>query len=474
MSATYDWIFCSAGGLLLLLAVFLLYWALLHDWIRNRGSRRCPKCWYDMSGMPDSLTCSECGHVAKRSRKLYKVRRAWRSAVLAMLMVALAYVVASQPRIKRSGWLSLIPTTALIVGLPLFERHTASNDWRGILCNELIVERLGLRQAIAPGIEPKVWDWQWRMLIDGALNRLRDQHVDEISYIDARRQIMQAALQCRALHRLGYVDPPIAESPFITVNVPQMWSAESEVPFKIDTIDPGATEVRTYVGSLVQPVSWKLLDLPQRLSFSPALHGTIQPPKGVTVFTVIVEVRWHVAIRDQWADMDHLLPIWIQYSPHNVTLVEYDVFAAADNSIDSLVRDSFHWSLEPRRPELHVHLNEDCIVQLPSIGNIARIELIHDDQVVFADTSEMHVCSTGTHRYKLDANFVLNGFAAQVASGLVDDDGNWSLRFSIDPFQVLAWAHFNRKWVGTSYWSGVIEQPIIWNSARNSLIEDAH
>jgi hypothetical protein len=43
-----DWLFWGLGGALALAGLWLQYWSLFAD--RARGRRRCPKCWYDMSG----------------------------------------------------------------------------------------------------------------------------------------------------------------------------------------------------------------------------------------------------------------------------------------------------------------------------------------------------------------------------------------------------------------------------------------
>lgn len=39
-----------------------------------RGRPRCPKCWYDLTGLPEPR-CPECGHRVTRDRDLYRTRR---------------------------------------------------------------------------------------------------------------------------------------------------------------------------------------------------------------------------------------------------------------------------------------------------------------------------------------------------------------------------------------------------------------
>jgi hypothetical protein len=72
-----DWICHLAGWTIGAAGMVLLLWALF--WDRSRGRRRCPKCWYDMAGVP-GLRCPECGKEAKSERQLSATRRRWRWA----------------------------------------------------------------------------------------------------------------------------------------------------------------------------------------------------------------------------------------------------------------------------------------------------------------------------------------------------------------------------------------------------------
>lgn len=72
---------------LALLGVVLLYFGLFLD--RARSRRRCPKCWYDMSGAPPAcpVRCPECGHVSQTERDLMRRRRRWWLAALGYLLM---------------------------------------------------------------------------------------------------------------------------------------------------------------------------------------------------------------------------------------------------------------------------------------------------------------------------------------------------------------------------------------------------
>lgn len=112
--ASLDWLFLLGGAIVGLVGLALFAWALFRD--RSRGRRRCPSCWYDMSGTPD-LKCSECGHDARFERRLYRTRRRWKWAVLGVTGMLLGGCIAEVPAYKR-GWSALVPTTALALFAP--------------------------------------------------------------------------------------------------------------------------------------------------------------------------------------------------------------------------------------------------------------------------------------------------------------------------------------------------------------------
>ena len=159
MTGELDWVFWTLGGLLGLAALALAWWALFGD--RAKGRKRCPKCWYDMTGSP-GLTCSECGYSTKREKKLFKTRLHWRAAMLAVVVFAVSAASGLTPKIKRDGWISVVPTTVLILSLPWVD------DPELILLSELDQR---LPSPYWPqGAHPPDWsDWQWRLLINQCL-----------------------------------------------------------------------------------------------------------------------------------------------------------------------------------------------------------------------------------------------------------------------------------------------------------------
>jgi hypothetical protein len=107
---TMPWLWPAIAITLAVIGLIVLVFALFRD--RSRGRRRCPKCWYSMDGAP-TLTCPECGRVAKTEKKLFKTRRSRRGIAVALTLVIASYGAWKWPVVRRGGWTEFIPTTAL-------------------------------------------------------------------------------------------------------------------------------------------------------------------------------------------------------------------------------------------------------------------------------------------------------------------------------------------------------------------------
>src|SRR5262249_1720497 len=106
-SATIAWVLAV---LLAGFGTFGFYRSLFAD--RSRGRRRCPKCWYEMTGV-GGTTCPECGRTAARERRLFRTRRhRWRAVAFAAL-VLLGVCLPRTERIRREGW-SAVPRPVFI------------------------------------------------------------------------------------------------------------------------------------------------------------------------------------------------------------------------------------------------------------------------------------------------------------------------------------------------------------------------
>jgi hypothetical protein len=97
----------------------ITWWGLFGD--PGRGRRRCPRCWYDMSGTP-GLTCTECGHTARGEAALHHTRRRLLPALVAAVAAALgaSWVIA---RGNDAGWATMVPARVLMAALSFVGEH---------------------------------------------------------------------------------------------------------------------------------------------------------------------------------------------------------------------------------------------------------------------------------------------------------------------------------------------------------------
>lgn len=109
-SMNLDWLFAAVGWMLASGGTALLIWALFLD--RSRGRRRCPRCWYDMAGVP-GLLCPECGRTVESEKRLGRTRRRWRWGAAALALGAAGAAVKRTPDYRRHGWVSLVPSCVL-------------------------------------------------------------------------------------------------------------------------------------------------------------------------------------------------------------------------------------------------------------------------------------------------------------------------------------------------------------------------
>lgn len=96
---------------------------LLYLWTkgdRARGRRRCPRCWYAMTGVPGTV-CPECGRDAHSERRLFRPQR--RRRLLAVLLVPLlaGALVWSAGFFRRGDWPQRIPTTIIAIAYPVID-----------------------------------------------------------------------------------------------------------------------------------------------------------------------------------------------------------------------------------------------------------------------------------------------------------------------------------------------------------------
>jgi hypothetical protein len=108
-----DWVYTALAVTLGLLAAAFALWALFAD--RARGQPRCLRCRYSMAGLADpaTLTCPECGHRHRRVADLFRTRRRWRLAGIALVPAIAAACAFRTPVWRTRGVWPDLPLWAL-------------------------------------------------------------------------------------------------------------------------------------------------------------------------------------------------------------------------------------------------------------------------------------------------------------------------------------------------------------------------
>lgn len=168
-------LFLGLGGLWFARAVF---------WDRSRGRRRCPKCWYDMAGVP-GLRCPECGRGFVAERVFGKTRRHWRQAVAALVVVLLGYLGVRIPDVFTDGLATVVPTLPLRVVVSMFDGYSEDPSLPapgivyspsfGIAGSPILVAPPGPLTRPAPKTwwERTAWDWEKLQRASRARKRIR-------------------------------------------------------------------------------------------------------------------------------------------------------------------------------------------------------------------------------------------------------------------------------------------------------------
>ncbi len=114
-----------AGWTVLVIGIGVGAWALL--WDRSRGRRRCPKCWYDLSGTEPGgrggWVCPECGRRGTQERSLRRTRRRWRWVGVVVLLLCVSHGLRVTPDVRRNGWIEAAPDVLVVASFPFLSEE---------------------------------------------------------------------------------------------------------------------------------------------------------------------------------------------------------------------------------------------------------------------------------------------------------------------------------------------------------------
>ncbi|MBX3380123.1 MAG: hypothetical protein KF805_08500 [Phycisphaeraceae bacterium] len=112
----------------------------------GKGTRRCPKCWYDMSATA-GLQCPECGRDAKGERRLFRRRRKWRWVGAGLLLGLASYPVFKWPLYQKDGLIGFVPRAVTLALLPEISELIREHGPRGAPSGNILALKLSQAQS---------------------------------------------------------------------------------------------------------------------------------------------------------------------------------------------------------------------------------------------------------------------------------------------------------------------------------------
>ncbi len=468
------WLWWIGGAALGLLSLWLLYWSLLKD--RSKGRRRCPKCWYNMSGT-DSMTCSECGRTAKREKKLYKTRRRWRWAFAALLAFLFVGAIALTPKVRKDGWASIVPTTVLIVGLPWYEDQWENpGGWKEDAINELYLERLHDSQYEPRGIP----DWQWRLLLRICLAQIDAETVNPAGVGTASHyeEFLASAFYDGTLAKVGMIPQFFERFPV-------------EIEWSLETPWPSGAPVHTFIEfspSFGQPLDY-YIGVDSAIAKSDS--ATIDLAPDVYYPMDDDDRMWRTVIAEQLPIGSYSLELRLEVSPHfpesTATMPdEVRYFATlneelvvrgdigdylrpiSDTQFDEQIVSSinelkFDFDFDPQGlpPTLSIEFSPNLRDVYDKMIVVLTLDVLHRGEVVATTHKRVEELDaapqTGCRNYSVYFVLDCDSQALQKADPAND---LWGLRFRADPLHVLWWESSGE------YWDGEFTIPVDWNDPR--------
>lgn len=467
-SGNPDWAWYGAGAVLALLGLALVYWSLLHD--RARGRRRCPKCWYDMSAPgPDPLTCPQCGRTAKREKKLFKTRRRWGWATIALFLFLGVLSLSLTPQVKHEGWLSIIPRQGLILAL------FVSDDYNDTVWTYINSQRRS---------DQKLWNMLLARCIRG------DRNARPVS--EAWKRKYGTLINSFKSSRTRQFDPDlIAEwltlPPQVHFEVRSPWPADVPVAIEPQIGEWWQSRFSTHTALIVKP-RWPETGKLKVTGFRELL---LLPrlPKGTHQLTFDIERRrirmiFHSAATSPpyySFEVDDLDPETLTRTILIEGTIDDYLRANEDPGLLVAMHDAFQPSIEIMIPGIYegageysldsvsytLDFDEPTPLYNPAYTGMAiglRVELFHNNELICTSFLAWPGGPAGRATTYRARHLLWYGIPYAQENGKLEghdiSQGDWRFRISGDPMMALTIPG------ATSYWSGTFEVPAIFRQAE--------
>lgn len=427
---------------------------------RWRRRRRCEACAYDLRGRA-SDRCPECGQDVTKRVRLIRWRTALVHGLFVIVLLTASHLLNRIEAIQKRGWIAAVPTTVLIVCLPL---ERGPDDYSGSL---LVGEVLRFRACREGHIDPKtrveygptypMTRWQWWCAIEMALRA-------EFTVFGSRTHwTMTAEWLLNAAESSDAATPDqlrrIRDVVVLEIRTRPEWPAGVEVhaDFGILSIDSG-----WYFDFMVSPVAPN-----EHLA---SFHATgssvgtypdwsdhtkelgVAGPLGPVQYAFVVLRRDD--IDEPWREHSRRVRAITTIVPADKALL--NPIAVPSEVVGGIgvrmkIFDESRWAFEPCYVFLNLAQNQPLIDAIGDGTFAVQIRLKKDGEIVGEKVAWFNRLSWASSPDRDEWIIEFDAADELLEQSLQDGDSGWSLEIEGNPNIAL------RDFESTSYWAGTHE-----------------